>query len=294
MSFCEVKINDISDILTLKFPEYWVFRGQEKGFPLKTSIERLLDELSYDYYWLVDPEWDIERSFIKNFIQKAKLANIAIASQIESVALMQHHGMSTRFLDFTESLFVALYFAVKNFDNLAGDGVVWAINLAKLYKCHVLSGKVRNVNCAGSDRVECNYRSENITQKGFASCMVFSGSLYDYQLRQNTRFKRQKGRFLTFNNGGGFEKSLYESFNLSRKAKQEKPFRDLEINLESKLIKFVIPQENKADLFSHLNRMNINEKFLFPNDDPSAPVFEKICKEMRLEFCKTELVGRNS
>ena len=45
------------------------------------------------------------------------------------LALMQHHGAPTRLLDFTWSPYVAAFFAL---ERTLGDGVVWAMNPARI------------------------------------------------------------------------------------------------------------------------------------------------------------------
>jgi len=292
MSFYEIRIKDISDIFGLNFPEYWIFRGQEKDWVLKSSIERLFDELNYDYYWLNDSEWNIEEVFTEKFKQKTECG---INSRIECRALMQHYGMPTRLLDFTKSLLVALYFVTENYDKSDCDGIVWALNLAQLYKCHVEGGRVINVNKGDSEEVRTEYTSRTITNIGRLFPMVIPVDLHDEHLEKNARFKNQKGKFLMPLKGCGFEKSLYDSFNLCRSNKQEMSFQNFERNfLETKLIKFIIFQKNKKALSSSLNKIGINKEFLFSDDnDCWAPKFREICIELKEEFIKKELEGRN-
>jgi len=293
--FYEIRINDPDSFLGLRFPEYWVFRGQERDWSLKTTIERLFDELKYNYFWLSNPEWKIEESFDELFREKvALLLGNHIQGRLELRALMQHYGMPTRFLDFTKSFFIALYFAGKDCDSTYNDGVVWAVNLVELYKSHVLGGRVLNVNTVNLGEIAADYRSRNITEIGRCFPMLIPLDLYPEQLTKNKRFINQQGKFLMFMGNNGFEESFYSSFGLKKNDKQERELNNLDKNfIETKLIKFIVPQRIKTNLLQYLNNIKINQEFLFPDNDHLADKLENVCKEIIVEFKKQELAGRN-
>jgi hypothetical protein len=105
----------------------WIFRGQASSeWPLTSSLERCTPpDQSRD---------DVERQLAGGFRRRAH--NHLDAAKMprtpgEWLVLMQHYGAPTRLVDFTESPFVAAYFA---FEEQGPPGVercaVWAVSAA--------------------------------------------------------------------------------------------------------------------------------------------------------------------
>lgn len=114
----------------------WCFRGQrEADWSLSTSLDRAVrvDYVSKHgsgYYHLDRDQTGAEN--LKEFRRRARfLAHAPPEGDVGSwYAAMQHYGMATRFLDWTDSPFIAAYFA---FQDEALDGEkpsgIWAIDL---------------------------------------------------------------------------------------------------------------------------------------------------------------------
>lgn len=71
---------------------------------------------------------DRERALALRFKRKARTRRGACPDENDHsgwLCLMQHYGLPTRLLDWSESVAVALYFAV--FENSAHDGALWAL-----------------------------------------------------------------------------------------------------------------------------------------------------------------------
>lgn len=115
-----------------ELPGEWCFRGQhEASWFLHTSLERAVERRwpsGYDHL-KQKPEW---RRLLFQFQQGAHSYVHHLPSQDDLgswFALMQHHGVPTPLLDWTESPYVAMYFALENGDSEEGKCAIWAIDL---------------------------------------------------------------------------------------------------------------------------------------------------------------------
>lgn len=123
-----------------KFPYGIWFRGQSRScFNLEPTLfrekvnqnlicknkkkEGCIDEKRKLSYYT-------ETSMLKHFMLTTDTNNSSINSTLDWLCLMQHHGVPTRLLDWTESILIALYFAVV--DKSECDGLIFALNGARL------------------------------------------------------------------------------------------------------------------------------------------------------------------
>jgi hypothetical protein len=110
--------------------EGWAFRGHVSAqWPLMPSLSRRLQQFS------PDPRlWPLRESrAMRIFRRKAHIYlhdRTALEDDLRCLALMQHHGASTRLLDFTKSPFVAAFFAL---ENASRDVAVFALNTPGLW-----------------------------------------------------------------------------------------------------------------------------------------------------------------
>jgi len=111
----------------MSFNGSYSFRGQSNAeWSLKTSIERFIENNPTSI-----PVNRIEERLLENFKQKATFYLNSQGIQLDSLdqndilALMQHHGAPTRMLDFSESIIIAIAFAV--IDDSINDSAVFAV-----------------------------------------------------------------------------------------------------------------------------------------------------------------------
>jgi hypothetical protein len=78
--------------------------------------------------------WEIEGDMFYEFRARAKEVHAGNITDWDILFYMQHHGAKTRLLDWTESLGVALYFALVNYNLETSTPTIWLLNPYKLNK----------------------------------------------------------------------------------------------------------------------------------------------------------------
>jgi len=126
-----MEITSIVDIIKigLESKNNW-FRGQSK------VLDKLVPSIFRDNYFnaltdMIKPH--IESEFIQRFMLLAPSVESKLPPSddyLKWLFLMQHHGLPTRLLDWSENILVAIYFACLKDEK--EDGEVWSINPSRL------------------------------------------------------------------------------------------------------------------------------------------------------------------
>jgi hypothetical protein len=123
-----VVIRSVADLLEAirKAPDQseWIFRGHSSAFwSLKASVHRLSADTAFPVEELVERE----RRLLDEFKRRARtFLPMPPSSDWEWLVLAQHFGLPTRLLDWTENPLVALFFAVRDRNEIANDGMIYA------------------------------------------------------------------------------------------------------------------------------------------------------------------------
>ena len=252
---------DISE-LKEKFAEYsnpvkthpnFLFRGQsDKKWDLTPSLTRIArrNKLDRDKCIQLEREsiskFSISANYILPIEQTLSLAHVRLRSQdglgidfLGWQTLMQHFSAPTRLLDWTSSIWVALYFACA--ENAECDGVIYIADFNK-----VTNHSDKKLNGGNLTKLMGDPKSSNI--------VVF---LMAYN--SNERIEAQQGRFSVCTN---------PLINHDKLINESDP---------NSLIKFEIPKEIKTTILMELNQMNINAKTLFPGIDGLGKSIYEYC-----------------
>lgn len=228
-----------------------LFRGQCAKWPLKTTLERYSDkEYSIKSYNKVltiissavssytDRSWEIDHEPV---IYVDSLFN---PPNYEFMAYVRHHGFPSPLLDWTRSLYVALFFAYQN----ASEGELVAIYT------YIESLRSMKINTVGAPIIS---------------------ELGPYVATHRRHFLQQGQYTVAVQQLKGND-GVYCSHELA--------FRDKDNEEQDILYKFTLPGALRYSVLSKLEEMNINAFTLYGNEDSlmSTLAFKEIMQRNQL------------
>lgn len=217
----------------LNFTTY-VYRGHgDSSWKLEPTLDRLIKE----------PTSYKRGSHLERFKFETRgrrgSSPIKLEDDNDWWALGQHHGLATPLLDWTESPFVALFFAASNASALGSD----------CFSIHAISqGSIKKIN----ERISSDSRIPLVN--GRKQTVKVVKPLSD----ENKRLVSQRGLFTRGPNNVDLETWVEKN--------SEGVERDIRV------MKVVIPNKDAKECLRYLNRMNISHSTLFP-DLPGASEF---------------------
>lgn len=210
---------------------FWFFRGHsEISWQLMPSLGRLKK------YGGFDTISEIEEAMYFDFLTRSGSLLPSNNDCWNNIFSMQHHGLPTRLLDWTENFSVALYFALKN---AKSECVIWVLDPFALNKSTLNNAKIFNPN-----ELPIKYSNCFLNKKDKFDSDVVAIS----PLRHNPR---------VFNQSSGF--TLHSNL--------DKP---LEESCPASVTKIRIPKSAFIEAKKFLWLSGINEFSLFPDLDGLA------------------------
>lgn len=228
-----------------ELPNNFVYRGQaDAAWPLKSSLERVIGA-----GWNSEKAQKFEDYALQQFRSKFHLydhENSHPASKLAWLSVMQHYGVPTRLLDFTESPYIALYFALESYSHHLGkDIALFAIDYSA-----ILQKSIEYIQSKDSEFRETRATVFERQDEIFDSIVDrFSYDIAWIAEPQvlNARLDRQGGSFLLSGN-----RSLQIEAVLGLPL-----YQDVDIR------KLVIPSTLVPGVFALLRKTNITSKSLY-------------------------------
>ena len=261
----------------------FIFRGQENpNWELKTSIERTIDFYSDFEYEKTEGYETQEKWMLYEFKKKFPLYANKLPKHndnFEWLAIMQHYGSPTRLLDFSNSIFVSLYFATINTKK---DSSIWCLNQFQIK--NNLHTKFNLEYFPGVDLKDI------INDKHIEFANKFIGETKNYGLVNEKsliplepnflteRLSKQQGLFLMpTQSQSSFMENMIGAFNLENFVFHKIDIQELiefsqqkSLKHDLSIIKLNIPEEVNYEAVKYLQDMNINAETLFPGIDGLA------------------------
>ncbi len=181
-----------------------------------------------------------EFTLITKFKQNASLLiNRPPSNYFDWLFQMQHHGVPTRLLDWTESALTALYFAVEDNNSIRKDGALWILFPTELNKNANIYSDENFYIPSFEDMVLKNYNPEVFHQEKNTKLLPVAA----IASRNNTRMQAQLG-----------------VFTISHRDKT--PIED--IGDKGHIWKYKIPASHKKTIKSELALLGITKFQVFP------------------------------
>lgn len=250
----EVEIRSVAELIEQlnNLPNHFLYRGHANAdWPLQSSLERIIGSK-----WSAEKAKLFEEDSLAQFQSKFHLydrENVKPDSKLAWLSIMQHYGVPTRLLDFTESPYVALYFALEAYNpQTCTDFAIFAFDYTAIMNCSIAHISLKD-GAFNETRFSVYQKQDEIFET------VVDRFAYDIAWiaepkQLNARLDRQAGSFLLSGNRGLRIQDVLDS----------EPYANVT------MCKFRVVHELYTGIFSLLRKMNITSKSLYGDLDGLA------------------------
>lgn len=278
--YVETRLENWDDIFKLynRFLMAFVFRGHGcADWSMTSSLERMAKRYHprHFVYAVNGYEEDNLKEFKWKYPGYEKTNIPADDEVIEWLSIMQHFGAPTRLVDFSYSLYVALFMAMDSLEE-DEDSAIWGLNQLICRDIFFQDKMELEKKCKDKDEMDfCIYKEANSVLLDImdSSEREYTKGIYLVKPRMvNKRLVRQQGLFaIQSDPNSSFEDNFF-SIACNREAVVI-PFHDMINNSSSyertrpsdiALIKIIIPKEYRWDIFMSLEQMNITSETMYP------------------------------
>lgn len=246
MKFLDVKIQNVGDLLGLlktqntgKQP-VWYRGHSDKTWQLVPSVARKPSTLAAEF------------TLIKRFKQNAlPFIKRRPDDEWEWMFLLQHYGVPTRLLDWTESPLVALFFACEDEKEHGHDGAVWCLLPTDLNKlANVSLNHAMELPFLGVEKITDSYLPSAVAHERTSFLKPVAATA----VRDSARMYAQLGTFTIIH---------------------RTPHAIEDLDKKEHVWRWIVPKAKKKPILAELNKLAINRLTLFPE----LPSVAQLAKE---------------
>ena len=250
----EIRIESVEELIRRinDFPNHFFYRGHaDANWALQSSLERILGGA-----WSTEQAQLFEEDSINRFQSKFHLydkENIEPDTKLAWLSIMQHYGVPTRLLDFTESPYVALYFAIEAYKPQSGaDLAVFALDYSAIMDQSIAFIASKDVEF--KETRSSVYKKQDLIFETIVDRFAYEIAWITEPKKLNARLDRQAGSFLLSGDRGLRIADVLAS----------KQYKDVPMS------KFIVPACLYTGVFALLRKMNITSKSLYGDLDGLA------------------------
>jgi hypothetical protein len=234
----------------------WIYRGQSNraenpAYKLIPSVGRAPFANKIDFSEFIELE-----KLAHDIFRKQTVASTSPVprNSWEILALAQHHGLPTRFMDWTTNALVALYFAVRNPQHDIDSSAIYILTKDTISYEGIVNKLRKESKISLEEHVEIKRGKRNLLQEKHLEVLLKGDELSPFEISENViyeppyvspRIRAQDGVLLAFHN----------------------PVTELD---PAHYIELLIPGESRPRIRHELEQYGVFDKQLFPDLDGLA------------------------